>query len=195
MFINSATYSSPVKETNKRHVHYHITLSYTQKVMIFFRSNFMYVHLGLKQFLRYIPKNPRNKHKLSPIRFKVDWLSGLSGPYCQGAVRPNIFALSYEKGKSWTERSMRFFQRLNQVCNLHIIDWWPPHDSQWNIQPGIFVNFGVAGSSALQFEWGAVACLFLWTAEGCSPAKQSQHFHVSPYGMPYAICPPVMSMK
>lgn len=59
-----------------------------------------------------------------------------------------------------------FYQRLNQVCNLHIIDWWLPRDSQWNIQPGIFVNVAVTGSSALQFEWGAVAKR-LFISENC----------------------------
>lgn len=34
-----------------------------------------------------------------------------------------------------------FFQGLNQVCNLHIEDWWLPHDSRWNARPGIFLNF------------------------------------------------------
>lgn len=48
-----------------------------------------------------------------------------------------------------------FFQRLNQVCNLYITDWWLPHDSQWNAQSGTFVNFGVAGSSGSRFEGGA----------------------------------------
>lgn len=62
-----------------------------------------------------------------------------------------MFALLYENRKSsikkmWGQKGHIFFQRLNQVCNLCITDWRLPPDSQRNMQPGIFVNFGVAGS-------------------------------------------------
>ena len=37
-----------------------------------------------------------------------------------------------------------FSQRLNQVCDLHMEDWWLPHDSQCYTQPGSFVNLAAA---------------------------------------------------
>lgn len=50
-----------------------------------------------------------------------------------------------------------FLQRPNQVFGLYITERRPPHDSQWNTQPGISVNFGVAGSFGPQLEGGAAA--------------------------------------
>lgn len=82
-------------------------------------------------------------------------LTGLLTSLSSGYRSPKQRRVKYWEN-AWTERSMCFCRGLSQVCNLCTADWWLPRDSQWNTRPGLFVNFGVAGSPGPQFAGGAV---------------------------------------
>ena len=198
---------SPMRGLHR--VHLKTTRAKQQLCLFFLTRSQNYLHAASRTAKspsvasRKMPAN--HQQKPNPRRLKMDWLTGLLtllSSSCQTpCVRP--LALASQLLRKCTNRGVNvFFSRGSIKCAtsaLQIDGCLATADDTHSL--GFSVNFGVAGSSGLQFSKGALVpggCLFPANCRGLRPlhsSHESQRFHVSPYAVPYAICPPVMSMK